>query len=33
VAKNPACISCGAGHASKNASTEKAKDVHERKKK
>ncbi len=33
VVKNPACISCGTGHASKNASAVKAKNVHERKKK
>ena len=33
VVKNPACISCGAGHASKNASTIKANNMQERKKK
>jgi len=33
VVKNPACTSCGTGHASKNASMVKAKNVHERKKK
>jgi adenylyltransferase/sulfurtransferase len=33
VVKNPACISCGAGHTSKNAPAVKAKNVPERKKK
>jgi adenylyltransferase/sulfurtransferase len=33
VVKNPACIACGTGHASKNASAVNAKNVQERKKK